>query len=202
MYNDTTMTITGNIVDEPRKRTTRNGHAVTNLRIASTSRRKDRDTGQWVDNATLFVTVTCWRALAENVEDSMHKGDPVIVTGRFYSREYEVGESKRSAYELEANAIGHDLARGTAAFRRRTYRPEGVAQMPVDENGVPVDESDHWLDLSTGEVFESEDAADGASEAGAARAADSASDRSAQDLVAAGAAVAPADLAGPLIPRG
>jgi single-strand DNA-binding protein len=144
MYNDTVVTIVGNVVGEPRFRRTTNGHAVASLRIASTPRRFDREKGTWVDSATLFVTVTCWRAMAENVRDSLHKGQPVVVTGRFYQREYEVAESKRAAYELEANAIGHDLSRGTAQFSR-VYRPDGIAQVPVDETGVRVDDSDYWL---------------------------------------------------------
>ena len=58
--NDTVMTIVGNVVDEPRLRLTKSGHSVTNFRIASTSRRYDGETGKWVDNSTLFVTITCW----------------------------------------------------------------------------------------------------------------------------------------------
>jgi len=41
--NDTTMTIIGNVVDAPRMRMTKSGHAVTNFRVASTSRRFDRE---------------------------------------------------------------------------------------------------------------------------------------------------------------
>src|SRR5699024_6302170 len=124
---------------------------VLNLRIASTSRRRDRDTGEWIDDAKLFITATCWRRLAENVATSMHKGDPVIVSGRIFTREFSVNEVKRINYELEASAVGHDLSRGVARFQRVT-RPSGVVQVPVDENGLPVDESEHWLDLQTGEV--------------------------------------------------
>jgi single-strand DNA-binding protein len=78
--NDTYMTIVGNVVDDPRQRNTNAGHAVTNFRVASTSRRFDRESGQYVDNSTLFVNVTCWRALAENAGISLKKGQPVIVT--------------------------------------------------------------------------------------------------------------------------
>jgi single-strand DNA-binding protein len=41
--NDTMMTIVGNVVDSPRRRETKNGHDVTNFRVASTSRRYDRE---------------------------------------------------------------------------------------------------------------------------------------------------------------
>ena len=144
--NDTSMTIVGNLVDEPRMRVTKNGHSVSNFRVASTSRRYDAEQSKWVDNATLFVTVTCWRALAENVMNSLHKGQPVVVSGRFYMREYTVDEATRATYELEANAVGHDLTRGTADFRR-VSRPPAIARVDLDDDGIPRDQSDHYLDL-------------------------------------------------------
>ena len=78
--NETTMTIVGNVVEDPRRRQTKNGHAVTNFRVASTSRRYDREQERFVDNGTLFITVTCWRGLASNVDQSIRKGQPVVVT--------------------------------------------------------------------------------------------------------------------------
>jgi single-strand DNA-binding protein len=180
MYNDTIVTIVGNVVDEPKVRTTTGGHPVANLRIASTPRRFDREQGAWVDGATLFVTVTCWRAMAQNVELSLHKGQPVVVTGRFYQREYAVEESRRTSYELEAIAIGHDLARGTAQFSR-VHRSAGVPRVPLDENGVPVDDSDHWLNLPKQEAPQREPAGSGASEDGPTTAAEAA-----PELVATG----------------
>jgi single-strand DNA-binding protein len=151
--NDTYMTVVGNVVDDPRMRITKTGHAVTNFRLASTPRRIDRESGRWVDCPTLFVNVTCWRAMGENVAASLHKGQPVLVTGRYYTRPYEVNETIRIAYELEANAVGHDLSRGTSEFCK-VFRPAGVAHVAVDGAGIPVDDSDRWLDTRTGEVLE------------------------------------------------
>jgi single-strand DNA-binding protein len=145
--NDTIMTVVGNVVDTPRMRMTKSGHAVTNFRVASTSRRFDREQQRWVDNSTLFVNVTCWRAMAENVSLSVHKGQPVVVCGRYYSREYEINETVRVSYELEANVVGHDLARGTADFRK-TVRPSAPAGVELDTQGIPADHSDAWLDLA------------------------------------------------------
>src|SRR5207253_2093840 len=124
------LTIVGNVVDEPRMRMTKNNHAVTSFRVASTSRRYDREQERFVDQDTLFVTVTCWRALAENAHESVRKGQPIIVTGRYYSREYTVNEQLRVAYELEANAVGHDLSRGVTTFTKVT-RPR-APQVEVD----------------------------------------------------------------------
>lgn len=145
--NDTYMTVIGNVCDEPKMRVTGGGHSVANFRVASTPRRFDREKGIWADGPTLFVNVTCWRAMAENVCQSVHKGQPVVVSGRYCSRTYEVNETVRVAYDLEANALGHDLTRGTSEFRKVT-RSIGTTHVPADESGMPVDDSEHWLDLS------------------------------------------------------
>jgi single-strand DNA-binding protein len=130
--NDTYITIVGNVVDEPRLRTTSSsGVPVLSFRVASTSRRLDRETGKWQDSDRLFATVTCWRALAQNVARSLKKGQPVIVTGRFYSREYTTkDETSRVSYEVDAAAIGHDLSRGISEFTRwcgRSRQPRSTS---------------------------------------------------------------------------
>jgi single-strand DNA-binding protein len=145
--NETTMTIVGNLVDAPKLRRTKSGHFVANFRVASTPRRFDREKGAWVDCDTLFVTVTCWRALGENVAQSLHKGQPVLVHGRYYQREYEQNETLRTAYELEAIAVGPDLTRGVSTFER-VARPAMVAQVDLDPDGIPADRTHEYLDLS------------------------------------------------------
>jgi single-strand DNA-binding protein len=155
--NDTIITLVGNVVDRPRMRRTKNGNTVTNFRVASTSRRFDRELGQWVDNATLYINVTCWRAMGENVEESVQKGQPVIVTGRYFTREYTVNEIVRTSYELEATAVGHDLSRGVSKFER-VYRAAPTVTITRDADGIPVDESDHWLGLAEPAEHGAEDA--------------------------------------------
>jgi single-strand DNA-binding protein len=95
---------------------------ITSFRIASTTRRFERGKG-WSDIDTLFVTVVCWRQLAEHVALSFAKGDPVIVTGRLRMRQ-QVGDDGKSgtAFEVEAHNAGHDLSRGVAAFTRAHAR--------------------------------------------------------------------------------
>jgi single-strand DNA-binding protein len=141
--NDTQITLTGNVVDEPRMRVTKGGHSVTSFRLASTSRRKDEH-GQWSDTGTLWVTVTCWRVLGEHVFESVHKGDPVVVTGRYYAREYKIDDTLRTAYELEAQTVGHDLTRGSGVFRR-AVRPNRPAPPELDAAGIPLDRSETGL---------------------------------------------------------
>src|SRR5215204_5889648 len=136
--NETSVTLVGNLVDDPRLRTTETGVDVAGFWVASTARRWDRATGRWSDAGSLFLSVTCWRALAGNAVASLRKGVPVVVTGRLSTRTYEKDGQTRSTCELEAIAIGPDLARGTAVFRR-SPRPasSGPEESAVDSGTVP-----------------------------------------------------------------
>ena len=155
--NETMMTIVGNVVDTPRRRETRNGHVVTNFRIASTSRRYDREQEKFIDDSTLYVTVTCWRGMGKNVDASLKKGQPVVVYGRYYMREWRTeDEQLRTSYELEAVAVGHALSRGTSVFTR-VFQSAPPVTVTRDERGLPADESDHWLGTaSADEIAEAE----------------------------------------------
>lgn len=119
MY-DTYVTLCGNLLTAPEwRRTATTGSLVTHFRVASTARRFDRASGQWVDGNSLRVRVTCWRKLAEGVASSLMTGDPVVVFGRLYTRDWTDGEGQhRTLYELEAVAVGPDLSRGRARFVR------------------------------------------------------------------------------------
>lgn len=151
--NDSYLTVAGNVVGSPRLRMTKRGFPVTNFRVASTPRRYDAEAGTWVDGDTLFVNVTCWRSMAENAAASLSKGQPVVVTGRFYARAYTVDETVRVSHELEATALGHDLSRGVSEFTK-AFRPSGVVEVVTDADGAPVDDSDQWIDVETGEIHE------------------------------------------------
>ncbi len=140
--NDTYVTVVGNLVTDPELRNLEsNGVPVAHFRMASTARRWDKASGGWIDGNSLFVNVNCWRNLAENVSRSLFKGDPVVVTGRLYSREYTGDDGlRRITFDLEATAIGHNLSRGTSTFRRvRSVQPieasEAVAMSDVNGHG-------------------------------------------------------------------
>ncbi len=150
---DTTIVIVGNALTAPEwRRTTNTQTLVANFRVASTSRRFDKDRNAWVDGESLRVRVNCWRKLAENVTASVTVGDPVVVVGRLYTRDWTDSENNpRISYEMDAVAVGHDLARGkTKLFRNRSSAvtgldtPEadavvrGEAAEPVPGEEVPV----------------------------------------------------------------
>lgn len=159
---DTYVTIVGNVLHKPELRQTANtGALVTTFKIASTARRMDRGTGKWIDGNSLRVRVTCWRALATNVSQSVTVGDPLVVYGRLFTRDWEDEHgAKRTAYELEAMALGHDLSRGRAVFERvkpRTatsvvedteleQRVGGEVTEPVADDEAPVQFDDTPFD--------------------------------------------------------
>ena len=129
---DTYVTIVGNVLTAPEwRRTTQSNTLVANFKVASTARRLDRDSGRWVDGNSLRVRVNCWRKLAEGVAASVMVGDPVIVAGRLYTRDWtDDAGNHRTLYELEAVAVGHDLSRGRARFLRN--RP-GITTSTVED---------------------------------------------------------------------
>jgi single-strand DNA-binding protein len=125
MTNEALVSLTGYVATQPRWRETSSGTPNITMRVAWTPRRIDRSTGEWVDGNTSYVTVVCWRKLADNVATCLRKGDPVVVNGRLSVRPYEDRAGvPRTAVEVDANSVGHDLSRGVAQFQR-TRPPTG-----------------------------------------------------------------------------
>jgi len=120
-------TLVGNVVTDPQLRMTKDGVPVANFRVASTPSRYDSAAGEWRDGETIFMSVSCWRSTAQNVHASLRKGDPVMVTGRFAQRSFAGKDGQqRTSDEIEATAVGPDLARGTANFTR-SRTPDAAA---------------------------------------------------------------------------
>jgi single-strand DNA-binding protein len=117
---DTNIAVVGNVLNAPEwRRIASSGALVANFRVASTARRYDRENGRWIDGNNLRVRVVAWRRLAEGIASSITVGDPVIVYGRLYTRDWKDEQGNpRVSYEMEAFSIGHDLARGRARFFR------------------------------------------------------------------------------------
>jgi len=115
--NETPVTICGNVASDVRYVCTDQGLSIASFRIASTERRYERGRG-WVDGETNYLTVTCFRALAENAAASLQKGQPVLVMGKLRIRSWKKDERQGLSAEVEAASVGHDLSRGTSVFRR------------------------------------------------------------------------------------
>jgi single-strand DNA-binding protein len=122
---DTTITIIGNLVNDPELRYTPTGQAVATFRVASTPRFMDRTTNEWKDGDSLFLSCNVWRQAAENVAESLQRGMRVIVSGRLRQRSYETKEGeKRTVYEVEVDEVGPSL-RNASAKVNRTARSGG-----------------------------------------------------------------------------
>lgn len=116
---DTQITLVGNLVDDPELRFTPNGQAVAKFRVASTPRYMDRQTNEWKDGESLFLTCNVWRQAAENVAESLQRGMRVIVQGRLRQRSYETREGeKRTVYEVEVDEVGPSLRNATAKVNK------------------------------------------------------------------------------------
>jgi single-strand DNA-binding protein len=126
MAGDTVITVVGNLVDDPELRFTPSGAAVANFRIASTPRIYDRQSGEWRDGDTLFLTCSVWRQAAENVAESLQKGMRTIVQGRLKSRQYETREGeKRTVFEIDVDEVGPSLRNATAKVAKTTRSGAG-----------------------------------------------------------------------------
>ncbi|MFE3475218.1 single-stranded DNA-binding protein [Streptomyces cavourensis] len=115
--NGTMVTLVGNAATAVEFRDTATG-GMARFRFAVTLRRRDRETQLWTDGPTSFYTVWAWRTLATNLAASVAIGEPLVVHGRLKVREEERDGGRRTFVDVEAVAVGHDLSRGTAAFRR------------------------------------------------------------------------------------
>ncbi|GIH50607.1 single-strand DNA-binding protein [Microbispora rosea] len=132
MANETTITIVGNLIDDPEFRFTTGGHAVVRFRVASTPRYQDRQTGEWKDGTSLFLTCTAWRDLGEHIAESLQRGMRVVVQGRLRQRTYETEPGdKRTVYELEVDEVGPSLRFATAKVTK--IRSAQAADVPLHQ---------------------------------------------------------------------
>lgn len=124
--NETTVCAVGNVATQLTYRDLTSGPSV-RFRLAVTPRYWDRGRSAWTDSPTNFFTVWANRQLAVNVAASLNVGDPVVVQGRLKVREETRDGQKWASADIDAVAIGHDLARGTSAFLR-TPKPEAAGR--------------------------------------------------------------------------
>jgi single-strand DNA-binding protein len=142
MYNETMVTLQGRVGGDVVVRQA-GGSAVANFRVACTPRRRDRDTGAWIDGPTQWYSVTAWRWLAEHCAASLNRGDAVLIHGKVDMRTY----TNKAGIEIldvqvEASSVGHDLNRGTSSFTRSQPAQVQPAQ-PAQVGPVTMGELAH-----------------------------------------------------------
>src|ERR1700742_964916 len=122
MSQDNQITLRGYLTAEPRFRmTAQTATPVAEIRVGSTPRRLNRETGEWQDAPTSYYTVKCWRRVAINGGRSREEGDMVVIRGRFYMTRWIDGQQRpRTMLEIEADSRGHDLSYGRSHFLRGT----------------------------------------------------------------------------------
>ena len=119
---DNSVTLVGNLVEDPELRFTPSGVAMAKIRLAVNRRWMNRKTNEWEEEAHFFGG-TCWREMAENVSESLQKGSRVIVNGRLQQRSWETQEGdRRSIIELSIDEIGPSLRWATASVTRTPRR--------------------------------------------------------------------------------
>jgi single-strand DNA-binding protein len=145
---DTQITIAGNLVDDPELRFTPSGQPVAKFRVASTPRYMDRQTNEWKDGDSLFLTCNVWRQAAENVAESLTRGMRVIVSGRLRQRSYETKEGeKRTVYEVEVDDVGPSLRNASAKVNRASRNGaggQGGGRPSGGSGGSGGGETDPW----------------------------------------------------------
>jgi single-strand DNA-binding protein len=125
MANEANFSVTGYVATQPKSGFTRAGTRTLYMRVGWTPRRMDKRTGDWADQPTSFISVTCYRKTAENAAACLRKGDPIVLKGTLRVREY--GDDKRVTVDVLADSIGHDLSRGVTIFKKNTEQLEQTA---------------------------------------------------------------------------
>ena len=142
MANETTITVIGNLVEDPTLRFSPSGAAVANWTIASTPRIFDKASNEWEDGDTLFLPCSIWRQAAEHVAESLTKGMRVIVQGRLKQRSYETKEGeRRTVYEVDVEEVGPSLLFATAKVTRVA---SGTEPRPARQPAGRTPPADPW----------------------------------------------------------
>ncbi|GIJ52484.1 single-stranded DNA-binding protein [Virgisporangium aliadipatigenens] len=134
MAGETTITIVGNLTDDPDMRFLPSGAAICKITVASTPRVFDKESGEYRDGEPLFLRCTAWRQIAENIAESLKRGDRVVVTGRLKLDRWEdktTGE-KRSMMSLDLDEIGPSLRFATAKVQKMSRTRGGDGFTPAD----------------------------------------------------------------------
>lgn len=125
MLTEPIITISGNMAGDPEMRFTPSGLAVASFSVAANPRRFDAGTGEWVNGDPVFMRVTAWRDLAENLCASLRRGDPVLVVGRLRQNSWETRDGeKRRTDEIQADTVAVPLDRRIVRMTKTTREHE------------------------------------------------------------------------------
>lgn len=142
---ETFMTIRGYVANKPELHQNPGKAPMTVFRVGVNPRYFDRTKGEWLDGRTEWYSVMSFGNLAKNIAYSIHKGDPVVVYGRFRTSQWQPNENERPYLSLEivASSVGHDLRFGSTMYARTRYDDENrVGSRDLESEDNPVENSD------------------------------------------------------------
>ena len=142
------VTLVGFVAQDPNIRTTATGKQLTKVRVGTTPRYRDDESGQWRDGETSYYDVKCWNRLAEHARLSLRKGEPVVVKGKFRVGSFEDKDGhRRISVEITADTLGHDLTRGVASYSRmQSRRPDADADRARSESAENLEDPGATVD--------------------------------------------------------
>ena len=108
--------IVGNLAGEPELRFTQGGTPYAKVTVAVDEK--------WTDSRgdpqqkAHFLRCVAWKNTGRNLAESLHKGDRVLVVGRFQQRSQKTRHGHINTIELNIESIGPDLAYATATVSK------------------------------------------------------------------------------------
>lgn len=119
------ITFTGNLTADPVLNYSKTGKPYVWFTVACNYRVKD-NTGQWGDGEPLFFGCTAFGTLAENVTESLVKGDAVTVTGELSKvRSFERPNGAHgTSLDVIVNEIGASLNRATVQIHKNAPKSD------------------------------------------------------------------------------
>ncbi len=130
--------LVGILVEDPQLRLT-SGTAVAEFTVATHDRYYNRTTGHFTDNGTTLLRCSIRHHAAQNITDSLTKGDRVLVTGVLRQRGWDTTNGdQRYAYHVDATEVGASLTQATVTITKTTHDTTTI--------GADSPSADHWSD--------------------------------------------------------
>jgi single-strand DNA-binding protein len=148
MANEAFFAVSGYVATQPKIVWRKDGSCSVSMRVAWTPRVLSKETGEWTDQQTSFVSVICYRKVAENASKCLRRGDPIVLRGTLKVGEYVTDAGvKRYSVDVVADSLGHDLSKGTSHFTKTPKHAEQTAEeyesSTVGRNPLPGDVAAH-----------------------------------------------------------
>jgi single-strand DNA-binding protein len=139
----------GNLTRDPEVRTTPSGQSVTGFGLAvnRTWRGQDGSTQEKVS----FIDCVAWGKTGEVIAQYMHKGSPLLVSGRLEQRSWEQDGQKRNKVEVivedfnfvgggNANGNGGSFSSAPAAAPSATNKKDDIVIEDIGDEPINLDD--------------------------------------------------------------